>query len=190
MYYFRAANVATTMKNLKVYFAFLMASALLWSCKKSPDYTATPFACNCGTIEWQGVQYDILGANYILSDSTESESRRYYFTTDIALDGETETHGLSAWIQVDNLDGGGQFEITPAGVEEFTAWFDEFNENDPISELRQYVPVNAVISVAEAPISGGTETVYFQITLNQLVNGNPIAGDVNCSGSFSLYINQ
>lgn len=179
-----------SMKN-RIYFLALLASVMLvWSCRKTPDYEPNPFQCKCGNLEWQGKSYDLLGANYILSDSTVSDSRRYYITADVAIEGETGTHSLSMWIEVDSLDGGGQFVIDPNGEDEFKAWVDEFNLNDPISELRQYIPVNAVISVAQAPSSGGDETVFFQLTLNELLNGNPIEGDINCSGEFTVYINQ
>lgn len=161
------------------------------SCKKSPDYVAKPYACLCGSFVWQGTSYDLLGANYILSDSLEPESRRYYITTKVGLEGEAQTHGLSAWIQIDSLNGGGQFRINPiTGENEFTALVDEFNLNDPIDTLRQYIPVNAVVVVSQAPTSGGTETVTFQITLNQIIDGVLIPGNVDCSGTFSLYINQ
>lgn len=178
-------------QNLKRYLFFFIAATLILSCRKTDDYVAQPYKCNCGTLTWQGVQYDLLGVNYILSDSTEAESRRYYLTSDVALEGESQAHGLSAWIEIPDLDGGGQFNIDPIdGLNEFSAWVDEFNLNDPIDTLRQYMPVNAVVQVTEAPITGGTETVTFLLTLNEVVNGSPIPGDINCSGTFTVYINQ
>jgi hypothetical protein len=179
------------MKKLFAIFLSCAAIVAISSCKKSPDYVPVPFACACGTFEWQGANYDLLGANYILSDSLEPESRRYYITANVALEGEVQTHELSAWIQIDSLDGGGQFRINPqTGDNEFTAWVDEFNLNDPLDTLRQYVPVNAVVAVTEAPLSGGTESVSFQMTLNEVIDGAVVPGDVNCTGTFSLYINQ
>lgn len=173
-----------------VIFSLLVICAIaISSCKKSPEYTPTPFACACGNLSWQDQPYELLGANYILADSTEPESRRYYVTADVSIEGETQAHGLSIWIEIPSLNGGGQFDIN-ATLNEFEAWVDEYNLNDPIDTLRQFVPVNAVVQVSEAGLSGGTETVSFLLTLNELNNGVPIPGDVNCSGSFSLYINQ
>lgn len=164
---------------------------IIASCKKSPDYVPNPYKCNCGSVTWQDIAYELLGVNYILADSLEPESRRYYFTGNVAIEGETQTHTLSAWIEIPDLDGGGQFRINPqTGDEEFTAWVDEFNLNDPIDELRQFVPVNAVVQVTQAPLSGGTETVAFQMTLNEVIDGTVIPGDVNLAGDFSVYINQ
>jgi hypothetical protein len=176
----------------KIYFLsiVIISSLALASCRKSPDYVAEPYFCDCGKFKWQNVEYDLLGVNYILSDSTEFESRRYYITADVALEGEAQTHGLSAWIEIPDLDGGGQFVINPTGDQEFVALVDEFNLNDPIDTLRQYVPVNAVVQVSQAPLSGGDEKVQFQMTLNQMVDGVLIPGDINCSGTFTVYINQ
>jgi hypothetical protein len=143
-------------------------------------------------MDWQGVSYDLLGVNYILADSTQSDSRRYYFTAKVPLEGELQTHEVSAWIEIPNLDGGGEFNYNPDNNQnEFLAHIDEFNLNDPTDTLRQFVPVNAVVTVSEAPLTGGTETVNFLMTLNQLSDeGVPVPGDVNCSGSFTVYINQ
>ncbi len=181
---------STFMKKISYLLTLLASAMLIWSCKKTPDYEPNPYQCKCGNLEWQGTPYDLLAANYILTDSTVADSRRYYVTADVAIEGETQTHSLSLWIEVDSLDGGGQFVIDPGGASEFKAWVDEFNLNDPIKELRQFVPVNAVISVVQAPTSGGDEKVFFQLTLNELLNGSPIEGDINCSGEFTVYINQ
>ncbi|MFM7729973.1 MAG: hypothetical protein ACKO6L_02950 [Flavobacteriales bacterium] len=159
------------------------------ACKKTPDYMPQPYKCGCGSVDWQGTTYDLLSASYILSDSTVSDSRRYYFTSDVGLTGEYQTHGLSGWIEIPELDGGGRFEIdAQTNLAEFQAWVDEFNVNDPTDTLRQFVPINAVVQVVAAPVTGGTETVSFLLTMNQLENGIPVPGDVNCSGSFTVQI--
>jgi hypothetical protein len=97
---------------------------------------------------------------------------------------------LSAWIEIPDIGSGGNFSIdAQSGENEFQAWVDEFNPNDPTDTLRQYVPVNAVVQVGAAPAAGGTESVSFQLTLNQLEDGAPVPGDLNCSGNFSVIIN-
>jgi hypothetical protein len=172
------------------YFAlFFVVAALILSCKKTPDYVAVPFDCACGNVIWQGVDYPLLGTSYILTDSTNNASRRYYITADVSLEGEAATHGLSAWIQIPDIGSGGSFTIdAQSGINEFQAWVDEFNPNDPTDTLRQYVPVNAVVQVGAAAPSGGLETVSFLLTLNQLEEGEPVPGDINCSGSFTVNI--
>jgi hypothetical protein len=174
-----------------VRFTLIAAIAVicLISCKKTPDYVPAPYACKCGNVIWQGEDYELLGSTYILTDSTNTKSRRYHITADVSLEGEEATHGLSAWFSVDDIGSGGEFSIdAQTGVNEFQAWVDEFNPNDPTDTLRQYIPVNAVIQVGAAPITGGTETVSFLLTLNQLEDGEPVPGDINCSGTFTVTV--
>ena len=179
----------STMRNLLIVCGIALGSSLLFSCKKTPDYVAVPYDCACGSLSWQGEEYPLLGTTYILTDSTNNRSRRYYITTDVSLEGETATHGLSAWIEIPNIGNGGNFSIdAQSGESEFQAWVDELNPNDPTDTLRQYVPVNAVVQVGAAPVTGGVETVNFQFTLNQLEEGAPVPGDINCSGSFTVTI--
>jgi len=179
----------STMRNLLIVCGIALGSSLLFSCKKTPDYVAVPYDCACGSLSWQGEEYALLGTTYILTDSTNNRSRRYYITTDVSLEGEANTHGLSAWIEIPNIGNGGNFSIdAQSGESEFQAWVDEFNPNDPTDTLRQYVPVNAVVQIGAAPVTGGVETVNFQFTLNQLEEGAPLPGDINCSGSFTVNI--
>lgn len=177
------------MRLVRSMFFFCAAALSLLACKKTPDYVPSPYTCQCGSLTWQGEEYDLLGTSYILSDSTNSASRRYYITSDVSLEGESSTHGLSAWIEIPDIDGGGEFTIdAQSGVNEFQAWVDEFNPNDPTDTLRQYVPVNAVVQVAAAPAAGGTETVSFLFTLNQLEEGEPVPGDINLAATFTVNV--
>lgn len=184
-----SALKSTPMRIVRfVLFAFLAMASIL-SCKKTPDYVPSPYACQCGSLTWQGEEYNLLGTTYILTDSTNAKSRRYHITADVSLEGEEATHGLSAWFSVNDIGNGGEFSIdAQTGVNQFQAWVDEFNPNDPTDTLRQYIPVNAVIQVGAAPVSGGTENVSFLLTLNQLEDGEPVPGDINCSGTFTVTI--
>lgn len=177
------------MRFINSLISLVLLVVLLAGCKKTPDYVSVPYDCACGSLSWQGEDYALLGTNYIRTDSTNADSRRYYITTDVSLEGEVSTHGLSAWIEIPDLDGGGSFTIdAQTGVNEFQAWVDEFNPNDPTDTLRQYLPVNAVVQVGAATASGGVETVSFLFTLNQLEDGSLVPGDINCSGSFTVNV--
>jgi hypothetical protein len=177
------------MRNVLVFCCLVFSVLLISSCKKTPDYVAVPYDCACGSLSWQGQEYPLLGTTYILSDSTNAKSRRYYITSNVSLEGEVDTHGLSAWIEVPDIGNGGNFAIdAQSGESDFVAWVDEFNPNDPTDTLRQYIPVNAVLQIGAAPLSGGIETVNFQFTLNQLEAGEPVPGDINCSGNFTVTI--
>lgn len=187
--YVPSSHILYDMRNSIFLLIILLCFGVIQSCKKTPDYVAVPYDCACGSLSWQGEEYALLGTTYILTDSTNSKSRRYYITADVSLDDETSTHGLSAWIQIPDIGSGGSFTIdAQTGENEFEAWVDEFNPNDPTDTLRQYVPVNAVVQVGAAPAAGGIETVSFLLTLNQLQDGEPVPGDINCSGSFVVNI--
>lgn len=179
----------TLMRIVRFVLIAVLACAFIVACKKTPDYVPSPYACQCGSLTWQGEEYNLLGTTYILTDSTNAKSRRYHITADVSLEGEEATHGLSAWFSVNDIGNGGEFSIdAQTGVNQFQAWVDEFNPNDPTDTLRQYIPVNAVIQVGAAPVSGGTENVSFLLTLNQLEDGEPVPGDINCSGTFTVTI--
>jgi hypothetical protein len=160
-------------------------------CKKTPDYVPVPYACGCGALNWQGASLSILDANYILTDSTEFESRRYYITADVPVSGEYEAHGLNTIVEIDDIDGGGNFYVQESsGLEEYRCVIQEFNANDPTTVLRELVPVEGTLNVVAAPITGGNETVSFQMVLRELDNGTLVGPDVNYSGNFVVYIND
>ncbi len=165
-------------------------------CKKSEDYVAVPYACNCGTAKWQGRTVQLLDVNYILADSTVSTSRRYYLTANVKDATETGVHTLSAWIEVPDVSLGPNFEVDlePDSGEpqtEFSAWIDELNVNDPIDSLRSYIPVNGVLQIGAAPATGGTERVNFIFTMNEVdEDGDLIDIPVQMSGSFTIRIDD
>src|ERR1700741_421712 len=99
------------MKKTSYILSILVASMVLWGCKKTSDYAPVPYACNCGAVSWQGSALNLLDANYVLPDEMEEESRRYYITTDAQLLGEFYTHGLNTIIEIPDIDGGGNFYI-------------------------------------------------------------------------------
>ena len=160
----------------------------LISCKKTPDYVAAPYDCTCGSLTWQGEEYPLLGTTYILTDSTNARSRRYHITADVLPEGEYGPHGLSAWIEIADIGNGGGFILTGPNVGGFSARIDEYNPNDPTDTLRQYIPVSGSVQVGAAPVTGGTESVSFQLTLNQLDGDLPVPGNISVSGSFSVGI--
>jgi len=177
------------MKFLLYSFAFVSGVIGLVSCKKTPDYIATPYACACGSLTWQGAEYPLLGTTYILTDSTNARSRRYHITADVLPEGEYGPHGLSLWIEIDDIGNGGGFVLASPEVGDFTARADEYNPNDPTDVLRKYDPISGSVQVGAAPVSGGSESVSFQLTLNQLdEEGELLPGNLSLSGSFTVAI--
>ena len=166
------------------------------SCKKTPDYVAEPYKCECGNLTWQGAEYPLLGTTYILTDSTNAKSRRYHITADVLPEDEAGPHGLSLWIELDDIANGGEFVY---GGGAFSAQVDEYNPNDPTDVLRTYLPVvSSEVRISAAPISGGSESVNFNFELNQIeiiendtthqVDTIMLPGILYCSGNFVVGI--
>ncbi len=179
------------MKKTKYFLAALAIVCTFSACKKTPDYLPVPYVCLCGAVTWFGTSFNLLDANYVLADSSITESRRYYVTADAQIVGEYDTHGLNTIIQISDIDGGGNFYINEGDtINQFASLIEEFNVNDPLDSLRQYVPVEGTVHITAAPISGGNETVNFQMVLRELDNGNLVGSNINYSGSFIVYIND
>ena len=173
------------MRSSLSFCAIILGLVAIVSCKKTPEYIAIPYKCECGNLTWQGAEYPVLGTTYILTDSTNAKSRRYHITADVLPESEDGPHGLSLWIELDDIGNGGGFVF---GGGAFSALVDEYNPNDPTDTLRQYIPVSGSVQIGAAPITGGSESVSFQLTLNQLENNVPVAGNSSCSGNFVVGI--
>jgi hypothetical protein len=166
-------------------FTLFLGSIAIVSCKKTPEYVAQPYKCECGNLTWQGEEYPLLGTTYILTDSTNAKSRRYHITADVLPEDEVGPHGLSLWIELDDIGNGGSFTFDGGA---FSAQVDEYNPNDPTDTLRIYEPISGSVQVGAAPITGGSESVSFQLTLNQRIDDQLFPGNSSCSGNFVVGI--
>lgn len=169
---------------------FVVTAFVINGCKKTPEYVPTPHACECGTMNWQGKEYQLLDAEHIRTMADSTYSRRYYITANVALEGEERTHNVNTWIEIPNVlhTSNGRFYIDSAiDTIEFAAKVDEFNLNDPFTSLRQYGVRQGVVTVSPAPLWGGTESVTFQFILGEFNgSGNMVGPDIPYSGSFSV----
>lgn len=173
------------------YTSLLIVAVLIISgCKKTPEYVPTPHKCECGTMTWQGVEYQLLDAEHIRTMQDSAYSRRYYITANVALEGEEQTHNVNTWIEIPNVrnTSNGLFYIDSAiDTVEFSAKVDEFNLNDPFYSLRQYGVRQGVVRVGPAPLWGGTETVSFQLILGEYNSGGVMMGpDITYKGAFTV----
>ncbi len=169
---------------------FVVATFIFSGCKKTPDYVPNPHKCECGSLNWRGVDYQLLDAEQINSNDTNSYSRRYYITANVAIEGEEQTHNVNTWIEIPSVlahsNGLYYIDVTSQTVD-FAAKIDEFNLNDPFFSLRQYGVRQGVVRVGPAPLLGGNENVSFQFILGELNNaGNMIGPDITYSGSFTV----
>jgi len=186
--YFRTPfeiSAMTIKSTIKVLALSLLTAATFSSCEKTPDYVQPVYLCGCGDMTWKGTNAQLNDANYILSDETEDLSRRYYVTANMIAEGEEEPHSVNLWIEIPNVEEG-VFHVDDDTFE-FTALAHEVNQNDPILPVREFLPIEGVITVSPAFL-GGTETVGFNFIMRESYDGDLVGVQFGFSGSFTVNV--
>lgn len=171
-------NVMRTLSLL-----LIITIAAIAGCKKSEPYINPVFECNCGSVQWNDREIQLLMAEYVESEPGNIFSRRYYLTADLRQPGDEEAHNLNIQIGIDSLTGSQLF----IPEQEVFTLFEEVNKNDELSPLRAYVATQGFIGV-NAAILGGEERVQYQMILKEVVNGQLVGFDIAVSGSFTVLI--
>jgi hypothetical protein len=155
------------------------------SCKKSPEYVPEPYACDCGDYTWQGSSYNLLSANYIIPDSLNSLSRRYYITADIRAEGEVDARNVNLIIESPDVI----YSILDLDDEnfEFSAFAQEVNQNDELLPVREYAAITGRIRVTPA-IFGGIEPVEYSLTMREVVNEELVGAPFTFTGKFQVNV--
>lgn len=175
----------TIKSTLKVLALSLMTAATFSSCQKTPDYVQPVYLCECGDVTWKGTNVQLNDANYILSDSLEALSRRYYVTANYIAEGEEKPHSVNLWIEIPSVEEG-VFNLDD-NTFEFTALAHEVNQNDPILSVREFLPIEGVVTVSPAFL-GGTETVGFNFIMRESYDGDLVGVQFGFSGSFTVNV--
>jgi hypothetical protein len=135
-------------------------------------------------MNWQGSAYDLLGAHYIVPDTANELSRRYYVSADATLEGEHLTHNLNMRLEVDSVIKGVFYvEDDP----DLQILVEEINYNDPLDTLVTYLPVDGVVSITPA-LLGGPETVQYNLVLKRYYNGSLVGFEVPFSGNLTVNV--
>lgn len=157
---------------------------VLFSCKKDSTYTPVPYACACGSINWFNTSYEVLAANTILMDSTETTSRRYLISADVTPEGSVTQESVNIQIDVPDV------LLTPLELNEEDDEF--FGDAQRVSLVNntdltyRYRILSGTISVNPA-LNGGTENVSFSLLLDPLF-GSSEDPPVPVSGSFTVNV--
>ncbi|MFM7106764.1 MAG: hypothetical protein ACKOW8_14725 [Flavobacteriales bacterium] len=172
---------------MKQNYKYLMALLVLvvWGCQKTPDYVEQPYVCNCGSVTWSGGSYNLLASHQASADSTRLDYRRYHFSADVRLEGEEKSHSLSGWFELDDIGAGGQF-VTNETIQEFQSQIYEYNLNGVDDTTRIFKPTSGSVSITKAAGAGATESVSFQLTLNEILDSTLSTNSVGCSGNFTI----
>lgn len=167
-------------RPIPAFFAVFLFAIVFAGCKKSEEFVNPVHVCECGSLKWDGEEFQLLTANYVLSDTANFLSRRYYLSANVAVEGETETHNVNVILEVDSVDQSIFFVET---AEDLFVRVENVNYNDPISVVRVFEPIQGQVLISPA-ILGGTETVSFNLILKENYNGNLVGFPVSFSGSF------
>jgi hypothetical protein len=162
----------------------VVLSLIIASCKKDSTYTPVPHACVCGSINWFNTSYEVLSANTILMDSTETTSRRYLISADVTQEGAVTQESVNIQIDVPNV------LLTPLELNEEDDEF--FGDAQRVSLINntdltyRYRILSGTISVNPA-LNGGTESVSFSLLLDPMF-GSSEDPPVPVSGSFNVNV--
>jgi hypothetical protein len=172
------------MKLFRILLVFSVVLSFLASCKKSSEYVPEPYKCKCGSINWNGKSYDLLSSSYILSDSTQSSSRKYFVSAKIS-DKATERKNLNLEIVVPDIT------ASPLQLNDLSSDFNGIGQEvevfDAFDVTLRYRISSGTISVNPA-LFGGTESVNFSFTLEpQFSTSTPV---FTVSGNFQVEINN
>lgn len=173
------------MRNWMKYTLVLVAlSAILFACKKTPEFVNPVYKCECGAINWNGTEYDLLMAEYIYPVDSNLLSRRYYATADVTLEGEYDAHNLNFTIEVDTVI---EAIFFPEANPDVVITIEEVNFNDQLLPLREYSVESGIIEV-QANVLGGPETVGFDFIVKETFEGIPVGFPLALSGSFVVEV--
>lgn len=171
----------TWMKTVLVVIAL---SLTIVACKKTPDFVNPVYSCECGSMTWNGDEYQLALAEYINAPDTALLSRRYYATADVQLEDEFDAHNLNFTIEVDTVIKSVFFvDADPDLIIDI----EEVNFNDPLLPVRDYQTTGGVVNIA-ANVLGGPETVSFDLIVKETFDGIPVGFDIPFSGSFTVEI--
>jgi hypothetical protein len=152
-------------------------------CKKSEEFVNPVFMCECGSVNWNGTEYPLLMAEYINYIDTNLLSRRYYVTADVMVEGEIEAHNFNMTIELDTVSQ--SIFLLPG--DDAIVLAEDVNFNDPIQTVRTFQADGGVIEIAPA-ILGGSESVSFNLSMQQTFDGIPFGVPIPVSGSMVVQI--
>jgi hypothetical protein len=171
-------NSQRAIRAIFIFAAFVII--VFTGCKKSEEFINPVHNCDCGSLKWDGEEFQLLTANYIIPDTANFLSRRYYISANVGISGESDTHNINVVLEVDSVD---QVNFFVETSEDLAVRVENVNYNDPITSLRLFEPVQGQVVITPA-ILGGTEKVSFNLVLKENYNGDLVGFPVNFSGTF------
>jgi hypothetical protein len=156
-------------------------------CYNSPEFINPIYNCECGSIQFDGGVHALKMAEAVVPDSTNQLSRNYHIVADLRtpeeVDAHVDAHDLTFTMLFGNLDDV-VYYIPQDSVYHF---IQEINHGDDIFPVRDYVCTDGFIEINPA-LAGGTETVKFDVSVREEVNGSLVGFPLSFSGEFTATI--
>ena len=168
------------MNRFKLAFTALLGTIVLAGCQTNTEFENPVYTCECGSMSWNGAVYNFLMADYLHQPDTNLLSRRYYTTTNVAVEGETEPHHLNISFFVDDATQ----QFFTASDDSLAIKIEEVNYNEAFTQIREYQADFAAIEVVPAVISG-PEQVTFLMQVTEYINGSPAGFPFEVQGVFT-----
>lgn len=167
--------------------ASIIVAGALSSCSKTPDFINPVYDCACGTIEYKGESYALKMAEIVVPDTTNSLSRSYHIVADMRtpeeIDAHVPAHDVTFHMSFETLDDV-VFYLPQDSVLHLVQ---EINHGDDLQGIVNYQGTNGVIQVNQA-ITGGEESVTFDMNLREVVDGSFVGFEVPFTGSFTSHL--
>jgi hypothetical protein len=167
---------------------FVLAAVMLMvaqGCQKNEEYTPEPYSCDCGSVRWGNVSYPLLDANYILVDTNEFFTRRYYITANTSAENSAVKESVSLIFEFPSVTFP-IFNYLPEDPE-FACKVFVRNDADSFFELREFVPVAGEVLIDPA-LAGGSEKVVFDLSVREIIDGDTIGLPQTVKGNFTVFV--
>ena len=183
--------MTTTFKSTPASIAVLAALAITWSlatvCYKSPEFVNPVYDCACGSVAFNGSDYNLKMAEAVVPDSLEPLSRSYHIVADLRTSDEVDAH-----VPAHDLTFRVSFDVLEDGVyyvqqEEVEHLVQIINQGDDIFAVRDFKATDGSIVIDRA-LTGGTETVDFSLTIREWVDSTLVGLPIGFTGSFTSNI--
>lgn len=165
----------------------ILVGALASGCYKGPEFINPVYICDCGQVEFNGKEMPLKMAEIVVPDSLEPLSRSYHIVADLRtaeqVDAHADAHDLTFHFSFEVLDD----VVYYIQQDDVLHTVQEINHGDPLIPIRTYQATDGSIVINPA-YSGGEETVEFNLTLHESVNGSLVGLPVTMRGSFSDFI--
>lgn len=148
----------------------------------------TTYKCECGSIIWDGVEYPLVAAHYIIPNPENFESRIYYVSAEVSNEYGEKVRNINFRMAVDTVSfGGGFIDITDPEIGSIDHLMEDVDFDNPLAPVRSYMATLGQYEIDPA-LFGGMETVNWTFTVREIINGNMVGFPKELKGNLIVNI--